>query len=109
MLISGRRRKMHAGRRNDRGRSSVRRAPRKANRAWIAFEERAKSRLVLFPFTAWEGKCLNKEKIEDFAVKRTIRNVLGIELVAAALFVDPIKYLVHAFLVVFVLDEMLLY
>ena len=59
--------------------------------------------------TAWKGKCLNIRKIKDFAIERTIRNVLGIELVAAALFVDPIKYLVHAFLVVFVLDEMLLY
>ena len=99
---------MHASRRNDRGRSGVHRAPRKVNRAWIAFEERAKSRLVLFPFTAREGKCLNKRKIEDFVIERTIRNVLGIGLVAAALLVDPIEYLVHAFLVVFVLDEMLL-
>ena len=100
---------MHAGRRNDRGRSGVRRAPRKANRAWIAFEERAKSRLVLFPFTAWKGKCLNKRIIEDFAIERTIRNILGIELVAAALIINPIKYFFDAFLVVLVLDEMLLY
>ena len=59
--------------------------------------------------TARKGKCSNKRKIKDFAIKRTICNVLGIELVAAALFVDPIKYLVHAFLVVFVLGELLLY
>ena len=70
LLISGRHRKMHASRRNDRGRSGVRRAPRKANRAWIAFEERAKSRLVLFPFTTRKGKCLNKRKIKDFALNR---------------------------------------
>ncbi len=42
-------------------------------------------------------------------IERTVRDVLGIELVVAALIINPIKYFFDAFLVVLVLDEMLLY
>ena len=41
-------------------------------------------------------------------IERTVRDVLGIELVAAALSINPIKYFIDVFLVVLVLDKVLL-
>ena len=100
---------MYTNRRNIEGRRIVDGIPGEANRAWIALEERTKRRLAFFPLVAREGKDLDEGMIEDFTIDRTIRDILGIEeLVAGGLFVDSVENFVHAFLIVFVLDKMLL-
>ncbi len=70
-----------------------------------ALEERAKRRLALFPFTTWKGKGLHKRIFKDFTVETTICDVLRVNLVAAALFIDPIKDFINAFIIVLILSD----
>ena len=65
--------------------------------------------MIVCPFSTRQVENLDEGMVEEFfMIEGTVRDVLGIELVAAALFINPIKYFIDAFLVVLVLDEMLL-